>query len=233
MAQTAVIFTTNRVIRRLTTDVSPAIAADETAIALAVDIDLSGGSPGWKLDVSNNKVACTLAEWQAAGMDPSFNATQAAQRLTDYKQSATDGINWGMPIGCGIGSLVTLTNIGTTFDAITASKGLGFAVIDFTGATSLTFGVFVSKIGTGTQTWQLWNVTDGVEVTHIDDAGAVGDKLLTTTINTGLPSAGVKILRVRAKSTVAADDPVYYGAGLLVKFGVLTAFFNKLLAFLG
>jgi hypothetical protein len=71
--------------------------------------------------------------------------------------------------------------------------------------------VHVNKAGTGTQSWQLWNETDGTQVAVIDDAAAVGDnKILTTTAGVNL--SGLKKIRVRAKSTTAADDPVYYGA---------------------
>ena len=111
--------------------------------------------------------------------------------------------------------MITLTNVGTTYDAIAASKGLGLQDIDFTGATSCLFRVFVNKIGTGTQSWQLWNVTDGTQIAVIDDAAAAGDnKNLSTTVVVNL--AGVKTVRVRVKSTVAGDDPVFYGASVLL-----------------
>jgi hypothetical protein len=110
--------------------------------------------------------------------------------------------------------MAVLTNVGANYDTITAAKELGIALMDFTGATSVTFTVFVNKVGTGTQTWQLWNVTDSAQIAAIADAGAAGDKYLTTTASVSL--AGVKTLRVRAKSTVAGDDPWFYGAGVLL-----------------
>jgi hypothetical protein len=110
----------------------------------------------------------------------------------------------------------TLTNVGTAYDGIAASKELGLQRIDFTGATQVVFDVLVNKIGTGTQSWQLWNVTDSAQIGVIDDAAAAGDnRLLTATFNVAL--TGEKIVRVRAKSTVAADDPIYYGASVLLK----------------
>jgi len=118
-----------------------------------------------------------------------------------------------------LGAFVTLTNVGATYDAINASKGLGFVGIQTAGIVELTFAVKVSKAGTGTQSWQLWNESDGGEVGVIDDAGGTGDKTLSTTI-TPTPSpmaAGFKVLRVRAKSTTAADDPLYYGSALRIK----------------
>lgn len=119
------------------------------------------------------------------------------------------------PQPVSLGGTVTLTNVGATYDAIAASKGLGLARVDFTNVASVEFGVWVSKVGTGTQSWQLWNVTDSAEIAVIDDAGVAGDKLLTVTKTTGLPT-GLKTVRVRAKSTTAADDPIFYGAFLVL-----------------
>jgi hypothetical protein len=110
------------------------------------------------------------------------------------------------------GGFLTITNIGTTYDAVALSQGLGSAIIQSAGITQIIFGVRVNKVGTGTQSWQLWNETDAVEVGVIDDAGATGVKNLSTTINSAPLSAGIKTIRIRAKSTTAADDPVYMGA---------------------
>ena len=111
--------------------------------------------------------------------------------------------------------MVTLTNVGTTYDAIGASKGLGMGLFDFTGATQVIFWVKYNKVAAGASTlsWQLWNETDGTEIGVITDATAAGDnKDQQATFNVAL--SGVKKVRVRAKSTVAADDPVFYGAAL-------------------
>jgi hypothetical protein len=108
----------------------------------------------------------------------------------------------------------SLTNVGASYDAITASKDLGIALFDFTGASQVTFTVYANKIGTGTQSWQLWSVTDAAEITVIADAGASGDKVLTTTVAVAL--TGVKVVRVRAKSTLATDDPWFYGAAVML-----------------
>ena len=110
--------------------------------------------------------------------------------------------------------MVTLTNIGTSYDAILASRGLGLLDVDFTGVTSVIFRVRVNKIWTGTQSWQLWNETDSADIGVINDSGAAGDnKNLTATFAVAM--GGIKTLRVRAKSTVAGDDPVFYGASVL------------------
>lgn len=122
------------------------------------------------------------------------------------------------PAMVSIGSYNVLTNVGAAYDAVPNAKGLGVAVVDFTGYTSIDFRVFVSKVGTGIQSWQLWNVTDGTQLAVIDDpaASAAGDKLLTTTAAILVPILGKKLVRVRAKSSIAADDPVFYGAAALL-----------------
>jgi hypothetical protein len=121
------------------------------------------------------------------------------------------------PCAVGLaGGSVTLTNVGSSFDAIAASQHLGIALIDFTGYTALEFRVLVNKIGTGTQSWQLWNVTDGAQIALITDAAAAGDNKLLSTSVSGLALSGVKLVRVRASSTTAADDPIYYGGCVLL-----------------
>lgn len=121
-----------------------------------------------------------------------------------------------------LGGYLVLTNVGATYDAIAPSRGLGMALVDFLGVDSIDFRVSVNKVGTGTQSWQLWNVTDGTEIGVIDDAGASTEKVLQTTISGASIPSGTKLVRVRAKSTTAADDPVYYGATLLLRLAPMT-----------
>lgn len=164
----------------------------------------------------------------AAARLPTFGAAaagivpQSGGGSTNYLRA--DG-QWTAPAGGGgsslpgpvsLGGYVVLTNVGASYDAIAQTRGLGFVEIDMTGIGSVVFTVQVNKIGTGTQSWQLWNETNAAQVGVIADAGAAGNKTLTTTLS-GLALTGVKRLRVRALSTVAADDPVYYGASL--RFG--------------
>jgi hypothetical protein len=110
--------------------------------------------------------------------------------------------------------MVTLTNVGTNYDTTAASRGLGIQDLDFTGITSVIFRVRVNHIGTGTQSWQLWNETDGAEIAVINDPPPAGDnRLLVTTASVSL--TGIKTVRVRARSTVSSDDPLFYGASVL------------------
>jgi hypothetical protein len=108
--------------------------------------------------------------------------------------------------------VITLTNVGSAYDAIALSQGLWVKRIDFTGVTQLKADLRVNKIGTGTQSWQIWNDTDGAQIGVIDDAGAAGVKSLAATFNVSL--TGEKVVRVRAKSTIAADDPVFLACDL-------------------
>lgn len=118
-----------------------------------------------------------------------------------------------LPETISFGGYLALTNVGANYDTTAQAKGLGIGVIDFTGVASIDFRVYVNKVGTGTQSWQLWNVTDGSEIGVIADAGAAGERVLSGSINTNLPT-GTKVVRIRAKSTVAGDDPVFYGASI-------------------
>jgi hypothetical protein len=111
--------------------------------------------------------------------------------------------------------VVTLTNVGANYDTIAASKGLGLQDVDLTGVTQVVFRVMWNKVGTGTLSWQLWDSTDSSEIARIDDAAAAGDnKSNTVTVN--VSKTGIHTLRVRAKSTLASDDPVFYGASVLL-----------------
>ncbi len=123
------------------------------------------------------------------------------------------------PDSISFGAFVSMTNVGTTYDSIAASKGLGYARVEGSGISGVEFTVRYNKIGTGTLSWQLFDDTNSVEVGVIDDAAAAADNRQgTIEITPGSPlAAGLHTLRVRCKSTVAADDPVYYGAALRIR----------------
>lgn len=123
-----------------------------------------------------------------------------------------------------LGGFLTLTNVGAAYDTTPASKGLGVCRIETFGISGFEFGVFVNKVGTGTQSWQLWDQTNAAQLAVIDDAGAAGDKTLSVSQSVSPLPAGLRTLRVRVKSTTAADDPVFYGASLaLRRIGMMTA----------
>src|SRR5262245_39914532 len=158
-----------------------------------------------------------IGEWQRGFLTKAdvvalFNLSASEQaeadtllaRIVDPRESITLA---SVPAGH------TLTNVGSTYDAIAASQNLAFGVIQSAGITSVLLGLRVNKVGTGTQSWQLWNDTDGGEVAVINAAGAVGLKYLQATNVFPTPlGPGLKIARIRCKSTVAADDPIFYSA---------------------
>jgi len=124
----------------------------------------------------------------------------------------------GLPEAYPMGALVVLTNVGTAFDTIQAAKGLGFTAVDVTGISQLTCRIRYNKIGTGTLTWQLWNETNAQELGILTDAVAGDNKQGDIVVTPGSPlTGGVKLLRVRVQSSVATDDPVYYGSCLFVR----------------
>jgi hypothetical protein len=109
-----------------------------------------------------------------------------------------------------LGGHVVLTNIGASY------RVLALAVVDCTNVTAIDYLARWNKIGTGTQSWQLWNATDGVELAVFNDSAAAGDnKTGATTVAVAL--AGMKELQVRGKSTTAADDPIFYGASVVLR----------------
>ncbi len=108
--------------------------------------------------------------------------------------------------------MVTLTNIGTAYDTIDASRGLGLGYFNFTGVTNVDLLVKVRKIGTGVQSWQLWNETDGTEIGVLTDSGGAAIRDLSGSFAVDL--SGRKLLRIRAKSTTASDDPIFFGGAI-------------------
>src|SRR5688572_18870131 len=69
--------------------------------------------------------------------------------------------------------MVTLTNVGATYDTTQAARGLGIGLIDFRGATHVRFVVYHQKVGTGNITYQLWNMDDGA-IIALSGGGAEG-----------------------------------------------------------
>jgi hypothetical protein len=120
---------------------------------------------------------------------------------------------------------VTLTNVGATYDANIDSQSLPFVYIQGAGVTRIDLEVRVRKVGTGTQDWQLFDDTNAIEAIgpatttsgSLSDAGGAADRTLTGSRVFAAPlSPGVRKLRVRAKSSTAADDPVFLNAALLL-----------------
>jgi hypothetical protein len=121
--------------------------------------------------------------------------------------------------GYAIGSFNTLTNIGTTFDAIPATKGLGILAVQTNGITQADWRGFYQRTGSGTITWDLFNQTDTTSLVQANDDGVAGtDKSITVTFTPAQPlGAGIKLIRPRVKSTTAADDITFYGGSIRIQ----------------
>lgn len=104
-----------------------------------------------------------------------------------------------------------LTNIGTAYQVI------GQAEVDLTAVAQITFRAVANKVGSGTQSWQLWNATDGVELAVFDDVASAGLHTFGPAVIDVSALTGIKLLQLRGKSTTAADDPVFRGASLLLE----------------
>lgn len=117
--------------------------------------------------------------------------------------------------------MITLTNVGANYDTIAAARGLGIGRRDFRGYDRLTLDVYHNKVGTGTITYQLYDETGagplldagGAEIL-VADSGAAGVRFLSATFTVN--RSDVRLLRVRVKSTVAGDDPIYLGGSVLL-----------------
>ena len=114
----------------------------------------------------------------------------------------------------GLGGYCVLTNIATSYDGTNAQRGLGMLDLDMTGVTSLDWTIQINRIGTGTQSWQLWNDTAAAEIGVITDTAPTGNKTLTASFTPSLE--GIVRVRARAKSTVNTDDPIWYGSTLRI-----------------
>jgi hypothetical protein len=117
-----------------------------------------------------------------------------------------------------MGAYNVITNIGTTYDAVAMTMGLGIGVVDMTGIDTIEFRVLYNKITANNFFFQLWNQTDGAQVgTEITDTGAITNPKLVSAQFTGIALTGIKVLRIRMRGATAADDPVYYGGALMLR----------------
>lgn len=104
--QKAIIYTQNRVIRRITTDQNPSIATGESVVDLPQDIDLVGGF--WKLDAQNNKIAATSQEIDDADVDESRTIAKRLAKTQAVRSAVADIADNG----------ATLSKIRTYFQAL-------------------------------------------------------------------------------------------------------------------
>lgn len=120
---------------------------------------------------------------------------------------------------------VTLTNVGAAYDTTLDSQALPFIYIQRAGVIRIDMEVRVRKVGTGTQDWQLFDETNGVEAVgpatitsgSLSDNGAAADRTLNGSRVFASPlSPQVVKLRLRSRSSTALDDPIFLNAAILL-----------------
>lgn len=125
--------------------------------------------------------------------------------------------NHKFDIPVSLGNYMVITNVGAAYDTVALSQKLGIVEMVMDGIDTIVFTVRVDKVGTGTQDWQLWNETDSTQTVVISDAAAAANNRYLTATASGLALTGLKRFRVRARSTNAADDPVFGGSSILFR----------------
>jgi hypothetical protein len=127
--------------------------------------------------------------------------------------------------GYPLSGRITLTNVGTAYDTNSDSLSMPFVYLQGAGVTRVDLEMRVRKVGTGTQDWQVWDETNAVEAIgpgsltsgSLSDAGGAADRTLQASrVFASALAPGVRKLRLRAKSSVATDDPIFLNAALLV-----------------
>jgi hypothetical protein len=152
-----------------------------------------------------------------------FGITQAEETELDALIAKVRTVQDSYPLS----GQVTLTNVGTTYDTNTATQAMPFVWVQCAGITRIDLEVRSRKTAaqTGNIDYQLWDETNGISALDSTNAttgslthtGAAGDVSLVASRTFAAPlSPGVRKLRMRAKDTVAADDPVFLNAALLV-----------------
>lgn len=109
------------------------------------------------------------------------------------------------------------TNIGASFvDVYTQANSDGkSAQVDTNGKTQVKLQVNWNKVGSGTQTVQVLEVGTANVLISMDVVSGRNVSALTA-----IPAAlqnSVKFYKLQAKSTTAADDPVFEGASIYLK----------------
>lgn len=118
----------------------------------------------------------------------------------------------------GAGVAVTRTNIGAAYVNVLNGANGERALVDFTGCTQFRIILTANLVGTGQ--WGARVIRDGDSTVLFEQAnlGAAGERELDTDWQT-IPVAfsGLTLVRLQAKSTTAADDPVFRRCVLVVR----------------
>lgn len=117
-----------------------------------------------------------------------------------------------------VGAAITKTNIGTAYVNISPRLNGERVLIDFTGCTEYRLIARANLVGTGPIGMRVIRDSDNAVLHENTNLGATGERELDTNWQP-LPvqAAGLIFVRVQAKSTTAADDPVFGGITLAVR----------------
>jgi hypothetical protein len=186
----------------------------------------------WHVTVAIDATALTLA------LDPSEGALTAdelaqfvrfglrrlrAQGLTRAQilRRVTNGIeatNVKQYDVIGIGASVTKSNIGTAYvDVLPGANGQR-SLIDFTGATEFRVILSANLVGSGPFGVQLVRDGDSSVLYEAASIAQTGERELDTDwllVPQGID--GLTLVRLQAKSTTAADDPVFRRCTVVVR----------------
>lgn len=111
---------------------------------------------------------------------------------------------------------ITKTNVGASFvDIYNQTNAVGKGVkTDFTGKTQFRLNVKWNKVGTGTQTVRLVDINNTANFYDLDVISGDNDSGL---VNLLAWQTSVVHVKLQAKSTAAADDPIFEGATITLK----------------
>ena len=116
------------------------------------------------------------------------------------------------------GSAITKTNIGTSYvDVLPGANGVR-SLIDFTGCTQWRVILSANVVGTGQLGVRLLRDSDSAVMVENANIGAAGERELDTGwVNLPAEASGLMLVRLQAKSTVGADDPIFRRCVVVVK----------------
>jgi hypothetical protein len=118
----------------------------------------------------------------------------------------------------GPGVAVTKTNIGTAWVNVLPGANGERSLVDFTGATHYRLIASANLVGTGPFGLRVVRDSDSAVLYENANIAVTGERELDTDWQV-LPAeaSGLALVRVQAKSTVAADDPVFRRVTILVR----------------
>lgn len=112
----------------------------------------------------------------------------------------------------GPGAAITKTNIGTAFVNICPGANGERLIADFTGCTEFRLLLHANLVGSGQFGARVVRDSDDAILFESTNLGAAGERELDTNwqpLPVAFQGVGIVALRAQAKSTTAADDPVF------------------------